>query len=169
MENAIKFLNLIQDSGIFRKYSVTNSAAISFYLDVDSTNTLDVLFINSDDDIKSTLKKIYELAENKKYLQENNSIVVNNFTINFIEAENELLKEAVISSECMKVGRTKCQILKAEYLIALLLKSKDEKEKRILLRIIQEVEFDKDELKSILSYFKLKKKYSDIERIIINE
>lgn len=77
-------------------------------------------------------------AEKKSYKPYKEHIVIEEIPVQFIPVYNELVKEAVENSADEKYGKTKTRILKAEYLIAIMLqtfRSKDREKIKILIHL----------------------------------
>lgn len=160
MEKVIKIINGMQRTGLIGKYAIGGGIATVFYVEPILTYDLDIFFnpvIKEKNLI--TLSSIYNHLKRKGYHVDKEHIVIEGIPVQFIPVYNDLVKEAVEDATEIKYKRTKTRILKAEYLIVIMLQTFRPKDKERVIKLLDETKIDMMCLKEILQRHKLNKKF----------
>ncbi len=169
MEKTIEIINELQKEGLIRNYAIGGGIATIFYIEPILTYDLDIFFIPSEEKRITTLSSIYHWLRKKGYKPYKEHIVIEEIPVQFIPVYNELVKEAVENSADKRYGKTKTRILKAEYLIAIMLQTFRSKDREKIIKILDETEIDIDYLTKILQKYNLKEKFDRFMRLYYGE
>ena len=169
MEKTIEIINELQTEGLIRKYAIGGGIATIFYIEPILTYDLDIFFIPSEEKRITTLPSIYGWLRKKGYKPYKEHIVIEEIPVQFIPVYDELVKEAVENSADEKYGKTKTRILKAEYLIAIMLQTFRSKDREKIIKILDETKIDIDYLTKILQKYDLKEKFDRFMRLYYGE
>ena len=101
------------------------------------------------------LSPIYDYL--KKYPRQREHIIIEGIPVQFIPA-NGLEAEAIKTAKEIKYRGVKTKVIRAEYLIALFLKSGRRKDKEKVNMLLEQTKIDKRKLKKILENYSLKGK-----------
>ncbi len=105
------------------------------------------------------LSVIYQWAEEHGYKTENEHIVIEGLPVQFLLAYNELVKEALENRAEINIFNEKTYILKAEYLMAIMLQTGRLTDRERLARFFAEAEYDNELFHSIIKRFGLEDIY----------
>jgi len=169
VEKTIKIINGLQQEGLIGNYAIGGGIATIFYIEPILTYDLDIFFIPSEEKRITILSSIYDWLREKGYKPYKEHIVIEEIPVQFIPVYNELVKEAVENSADKKYGKTKIKILKAEYLIAIMLQTFRSKDRERIIKILDEAKIDMNYLTKILQKYNLKEKFDRFMRLYYGE
>jgi hypothetical protein len=166
MEKALKVIKELQEKGLIKNYAIGGGIAAIFYIEPILTYDLDIFFNPSgDSDGFLVLSSIYDYLKNKGYSSEKEHILIENIPVQFLPVYNELIEEAVDEADEINYKDTKTRILKAEYLIAIMLQTYRPKDKERIVKFLAEYDIDKIRLMDIVEKFNLKEQYENFLRL----
>jgi hypothetical protein len=166
MDKALKVINELKEKGLIKNYAIGGGIAAIFYIEPILTYDLDIFFNPSgDSDGFLVLSSIYDYLKNKGYSSEKEHILIENIPVQFLPIYNELIEEAVEEADEINYKNIKTRILKAEYLIAIMLQTNRPKDKERIIKFLEEYDIDKIRLMDIVEKFNLKEQYEDFLRL----
>jgi hypothetical protein len=157
MEKTIQVIEKAQNAGLFSSYAIGGGIAALFYIEPVATFDLDIFIIlpESSSPVIS-LSPIYSWFSDRGYKPSQEQIIIEGIAVQFIPVYNDLVKDGVLNATEKKYGNTPTRVLKAEYLIALMLQTYRSKDKERLSKFLQETTIDYPLLDSILLKYNLK-------------
>ncbi|MEE8423028.1 MAG: hypothetical protein V3S49_00650 [Thermodesulfobacteriota bacterium] len=166
MEETIKIINEVEKKGLVRKYAIGGGIATIFYVEPILTYDLDIFFIPTKEEKELTpLSSIYDYLKRKGYRLDKEHIIIAGIPVQFIPVYNELIKEAVENAIDHKYKKTETRILKAEYLIAIMLQTFRAKDKEKIIKFIDEARIENKSLTDILKRHGLIEKFERFMRL----
>jgi len=169
VEKTIEIINELQKEGLIRNYAIGGGIATIFYIEPILTYDLDIFFIPSEEKRITTLSSIYDWLRKKGYKPYKEHIVIEEIPVQFIPVYNELVKEAVENSADKRYGKRKTRIVRAEYLIAIMLQTFRPKDRERIIKILDEAKIDMNYLEKILQKYNLKEKFDRFMRLYYGE
>lgn len=166
MEKVIKVIEEIKKAGLIGKFAIGGGIATIFYVEPILTYDLDAFFIP----VKETkglitLSPIYYYLKKRGYNVDKEHIIIEGIPVQFIPVYNELVKEAVEDAIDMKYKEMKVRIIKAEYLVAIMLQAFRPKDKERIIKLMDEVKINMKYLKEILRRYRLSEKFEHFVKI----
>lgn len=150
----------MQSAGIIKKYALGGAVAAIFYIEPLLTYDLDVFFAPSEEDEGLlALSPVYSYLKGKGYKVEQEHILIEGIPVQFLPIYDELIKDAVDNAVQMKYKETSINVLRQEYLIAIMVQVFRPKDKERLIKFLNEGHYDKAYLKEILEKHNLKQKF----------
>ena len=166
MERALKVLNELQKSGIINDYAIGGGIAVAFYIEPVVTYDLDIFYITSyEENGLIALTSIYDWLRKRGYRESKEQVEIEGILVQFIPVYNKLIKEGLENAIEKRYKRTKTKILKAEYLIAIMLETYRPKDRERIVRIIDEADIDIRYTKQILKRHGLIKKFEHFMKL----
>jgi len=167
MEKVIKVLNEMKKRKLIEDYAIGGGIAAIFYAETILTYDLDIFFISSSaqEGKLITLSPIYDYFKDKGCRIDKEHIIIEGMPVQFIPVYNELVKEAVENAREIKYKGTKTKVLRAEYLISIMLQTFRPKDKERIIRLLDESKIDENYLKGILKKFKLDEKFESFKKV----
>ncbi len=167
MKKTLQIINSLIELGIIDKYAIAGGIAQFYYIEPSVTYDLDVIVhIFQEENVLNPLSQIYEWAEKNNFKLSREHIIIEGIPVQFLLAYNELVKEALDSSDQIKLFEEVTYILKPEYLMAIMLQTGRATDKERLAKFLNEAEYDKEKFFLILNRYellnifnKLKEKY----------
>jgi hypothetical protein len=157
MEKTIQVIVQAQNAGLFSSYAIGGGIAALFYIEPVATFDLDVFIILPESSSPLiSLSPIFSWFSDRGYKPSQEQIVIEGIAVQFIPVYNDLVKDGVLDAAEKKYGNTPTQVLKPEYLIALMLQTYRSKDKERLSKFLQETTIDYPLLDSILLKYNLK-------------
>lgn len=87
----------------------------------------------------------------------------------FIPVYNELIEEAVKEAVSIEYKDIETKVVRAEYLVAIMLQTSRPKDKERIVRFLDEEKVDMDNLTNILRKHKLEEKFKRLRRLFYEE
>ena len=169
MKKTIQKINSLVKLGIVEKYAIAGGIAQFYYIEPSITYDLDlIIHLPGEESVLDPLSKIYEWAKinNYKFLGEH--IIIEGVPVQFLLPYNDLVKEALNSSNEITLYDEITFILKPEYLMVIMLQTGRSTDKERLAKFLKEAEYDKEKFLILLNRFnlldsfnKLKTKYDE--------
>jgi len=160
MKLTLEKLNELCKLGLFERYAIGGGIAHFYYIEAGTTYDLDVLVImKTDQTLLISLTPLYDWARNEGYEVIEEHIVIEGVPVQFLPVFNDLITEAVEHAQEVKLFGVQTFIIKAEYLMAIMLDTYRAKDKERLLRFTSESSYSSELFESILIKFNLVKKY----------
>ncbi len=165
MEKTLKVLNNLEKKGLIKRYSIGGGIAVLYYTEPVLTYDLDVFcLLPSEKEELITLSPIYEYLRRKGCKMDGEHIVIEGIPVQFIPAYNKLIEEALKETIDIKYRQTETRIIRAEYLVAIMLQTYRPKDRERILLILDEIQIDMFYLESILERHGLQKKWHEFRR-----
>ena len=101
------------------------------------------------------MEAIYSWAKQNNFQFDGEHIIIEGIPVQFLLAYNDLVSEALGNAFEIKLFDEKTHILKAEYLMAMMIQTGRMVDKERLLRFISESEYDNTFLQSLLLKYNL--------------
>ena len=166
MEKALTVINELQEKGLIKNYAIGGGIAAIFYIEPVLTYNLDIFFNPSGDSSELlVLTQIYNYLKGKGYTPKKEHILIEGIPVQFLPVYNELIEEAVDEADQINYKGTKTRVLKAEYLIAIMLQTNRQKDRDRVIKFLDESEIDKNLLEKILLKFNMKEKLEKLKRL----
>ncbi|MBW1795426.1 MAG: hypothetical protein JRJ38_13525 [Deltaproteobacteria bacterium] len=165
MEKTLKVLNDLAKKGLIERYVIGGGIAVIYYAEPVLTYDLDVFcFLPTEREGLITLSPIYEYLGKKGYSVQGEHVAIEGIPVQFIPAYNELVEEAVNKAVEIKYERVKTRIVRAEYLLAIMLQTYRPKDRERMLLLLDEAQVDMLCLENILERHGLQKKWREFRR-----
>lgn len=165
MKKTIEIINSLEKEGVISGYAMGGATALLFYAEPDLTFDVDIFVLISSDKDKNgiiTLSPIYKTLEAKGYKAQKEHIIIEGIPVQFIPAYNPLVEEAVNDYSIKEYERVKVKVLKIEYLFAIMVDTNRPKDRGRILKLLDEVTYDKNLLKTILKRHSLLDKWEKL-------
>ena len=160
MEKAIKIINEMQALGIIKKYAVGGAVAAIFYIEPLLTYDLDIFFVPAEEsESLLALSPVYDYLKGKGYKPEQEHIIIEGVPVQFLPIYNDLVKEAVDNAVQIEYKDTIVNVLRLEYLLAIMVQTSRPKDKQRIIRFLDEGNFNETDLAEILLNHKLKARF----------
>jgi hypothetical protein len=165
MEKVIKIINEMQALGIIKKYAVGGAVAAIFYIEPLLTYDLDIFFLPAEEsESLLALSPVYDYLKRKGYKPEQEHIIIEGIPVQFLPIYNDLVKEAVDNAVQMKYKDTVVNVLRQEYLLAIMVQTSRPKDKQRIIKFLSEGNFNEVVLEEILNNHKLKTRFELFRR-----
>ncbi len=165
MKKALKVVNELKRKGIIKNYAIADGIAMVFYVEPVLTYDLHIFFVPHERPKKiMTLSPIYDALKKKGYKSRKEHVVVEGLPVQFIPAYNRLVEDAVDNAVDIKYQRIRTRVLRAEYLIAIMLQTSRAKDKERMIKLLDEARIDRRYLRRILRKHGLEGNFNRILR-----
>jgi hypothetical protein len=165
MEKAIKIINEMQALGIIKKYAVGDAVAAIFYIEPLLTYDLDIFFVPSEEsESLLALSPVYGYLKQKGYKPEQEHIIIEGIPVQFLPIYNDLIQEAVDNAVPIEYKDTNINVLRLEYLLAIMVQTSRPKDKLLINKILEEGNINETELEKILDKHELKATFDKYRR-----
>ncbi len=166
MEKALEVVNELEKNGVIGKYAVGGGIAAVFYIEPLLTYDLDIFFIPAKESRGLiTLSPIYDYLTGKGYQIEKEQIIIEEIPVQLIPVYNELTREAVENAVDTIYKQTPVRIVRAEYLVAIMVQTFRPKDKERIIKFMDEGELDSEYLRGILQRYNLSEKFEQLMRL----
>jgi hypothetical protein len=143
MDKAIKIIDEMQSKGIIKQYAVGGAVAAIFYIEPILTYDLDVFFVPSEEkEDLLALSSLYDYLKAKGYKTEKEHIIIEGIPVQFLPVYNELIEEAVDNAVPLKYKDTIVNVIRQEYLIAIMIQTFRPKDKERIIKFLNEGNID---------------------------
>lgn len=167
MEKTLQVLNNMEKDGIIKRYAIGGGLAVVYYTEPFTTFDLDVFCFLQTKAVKSadsiSLAPIYGYLQEKGYKPQDEHIVIEGVPVQFIPAYNELVEEALEEAVEIKYGETETRILRAEYLLGILLQTNRLKDRDRVRLLLGQAQIDQAKAQSILIEYGLLEKLNRLK------
>jgi len=132
-----------------------------YYIEPSVTYDLDlIVHVSGEEKTLDPLFCIYDWADKYGYKTENEHILIGGIPVQFLLAYNDLVKDALDNRNEVILFSEKTYILKAEYLMAIMLQTNRLSDRERFARFLVEAEYNKALFLNIIKKFDLQKEYS---------
>lgn len=160
MKKTLKKINELVENNIIERYTIAGGMAQFYYIEPSVTYDLDlIVHIPGEENILNPLSPIYHWANENGYKTENEHVLIEGIPVQFLLAYNKLVEEALQNRDEIIIFNEKTFILKAEYLMAIMLQTGRLTDKERLARFFIEAEYDKDQFLELIKRFGLEEVY----------
>ena len=164
MKKTLKKINNLVETGIIKEYALAGGMAQFYYVEPSVTYDLDLIvnLVNNENDLEP-LASLYKWANENNYHSEGEHILIVGIPVQFLLPYNKLVAEALKNRVQITLFEEKTFILKAEYLMAIMLQTWRSIDRERLIRFIDEANYDENRFNDILERFGLLNKYKDFK------
>jgi hypothetical protein len=161
MKKTLQIINSLVESDIINEYAIAGGMAQFYYVEPSVTYDLD-LIVNSEDTENSLtpLTSLYKWAKENNFKSEGEHIVIGGIPVQFLLPYNNLISEALKNRTRITIFEENTFIVKAEYLMAIMLQTGRATDKERLLRFFIEAAYDEKVFLDILKRFELVEQYN---------
>jgi hypothetical protein len=161
MKKTLQKINELLEKNIIEKYAIAGGMAQFYYVEPSVTYDLDlIVHISGEENTLTPLSNIYKWANDYGYKTENEHILIEGIPVQFLLAYNDLVKDALENRCEIILFDEKTYILKAEYLMAIMLKTGRLSDRERLARFLVEADYDKVLFTDIINQFDLQGLYN---------
>ncbi|HXE42908.1 MAG TPA: hypothetical protein VN516_07770 [Candidatus Baltobacteraceae bacterium] len=167
---ALKIINEMREAGVIGNYAIGGAVAATFYIEPTATYDIDI-FISFKNVPKSSivsLEPIYSYLKSRGYGVKDEHIVIENWQIQFLPADDDLYSEALQQAVEINVGEIKTRVMAAEHLMAIALRTGRGKDLIRLEQFVQDKAFNQTKLDEILTRHNLVAKWKQFYDKYIN-
>ena len=170
---ALVVINEMQAAGIIEQYAIGGAIAATFYIEPTATFDIDVFipFENAPKNQLVSLKKLCDYLLPLGYKAQGGHFLIGGWQVQFLPADDELYREALIQAVQKDAGGVKTWIMQAEYLMAIALRTGRGKDLIRLEQFVHHAAYKPLEFNQILERHKLvdkwqqfQKKYIEVEK-----
>lgn len=160
-----KLLEQMERENVLAEWAVGGSIGCMFYTEPFFTKDIDVfVYIEPTKLGLIDMSLIFDWLRNKGYKRfEGQSIIIEEWKVDFIPASEGLIGEAVKKARTVKVGEVNTKVMSAEHLIAIALQVGRRQDYARIEKLLQQGETSKNKLARILKRFGLYKKWESYE------
>ena len=159
MQKTIRVIDRLQKEGIIKEYAIAGGVAAIFYVEPILTYDLDIFFIPTKEEKIITLSPIYKWLKQNGYEPHEEHVIIEGVPVQFIPVYNELVKAAVIDAAKISYKDAKTKVIKAEYLLAIMLQTFRPKDKERIVKLLDEAKLNMAYLLKILGKHNLDEKF----------
>jgi len=160
MQKTIKIINELVEKKIIERYAIAGGMAQFYYIEPSVTYDLDlIVHIPEEENTLNPLSTIYDWANKNGFKTEYEHIVIEGIPVQFLLAYNKLVEEALQNRNEITIFNEKTFILKAEYLMAVMLQTGRLTDKERLARFFLEAEYEKEKFLELIKRFGLEEVY----------
>jgi hypothetical protein len=161
---AIRVINQMQADGVIGKYAIGGAVAAAFYdVEVASTYDIDIFipFENIPGSSLASLSPIFTYLINLGYKPDGAHIIIENWQVQFLPADDALYREALLQAIETEVGVVKTWVMTAEHLMAIALRTGRGKDLIRIGEFVQHEAYNANELNQILKRHNLVEKWQE--------
>ncbi|HRI46985.1 MAG TPA: hypothetical protein PK559_07775 [Ignavibacteriaceae bacterium] len=161
MKKTLQAVNCLLEKGIIQNYAIAGGMAQFYYIEPSITYDLDlVINIRDIKDSLNPLGEIYKWADENQFILDREHFIIEGIPVQFLIAYNDLISEALLNATGVVLFDENTFILKAEYLMAIMLQTGRLVDKERFARFIQEAEYDEEILESLIRKYNLQRPLS---------
>jgi len=157
MDKTLIVINRMLQEGLFRKYAIGGGIGALFYIEPMATFDLDIFILPVEEPAGLvSLSSLYNWTAKRGYAHVQEQIIIEGIPVQFIPAYNDLVMEAVAHSVEKKYKEVTTNVIRPEYLMAIMLQTSRPKDLNRLAMFLEESELSMDLLNAILDKYGLK-------------
>jgi hypothetical protein len=162
MEKVIEVLNRMQADGIVKKFAIGGGIAAIYYLEAYQTDDIDVFIwpVLVKESGLVSFGSIYSYLESLGYHPVKDSILVEDWLVQFLPASESIQEEAVAAAKRVAYGETRTFIFSPEHLAAELLRSGRNKDHIRVLALLESGKMDLNLFRDIVRRHGLVEKWN---------
>ncbi|MBI5875934.1 MAG: hypothetical protein HZB81_08875 [Deltaproteobacteria bacterium] len=156
-----KLLERMEKENVLTKWAVGGAIGCMFYTEPFFTKDIDVfIYVQPAGSGLIDMSPIFDWLKCKGYKKfEGQSIIIEEWKVDFIPASAGLVEEAVEKAKTVEAGEARIRIMSAEHLIAIALHVGRKQDYAKIEKILQQGNVDKNKMARILKKFDLYKKW----------
>jgi hypothetical protein len=160
-QNTLNVINQMRDAGVVGKYAIGGAVAATFYIEPTSTFDIDIFisFKNIPGNSLASPSKIYDYLLRRGYKSQGEHFIIAGWQVQFLPADDDLYKEALLQSVEAEVGGVKTWVMTAEHLMAIALRTGRGKDLIRLEQFVQHKVYNANKLNEILARHNLIEKW----------
>jgi hypothetical protein len=160
MEKTLAILNQLEQEGIIGHYAIGGAVAATRYIEPIQTYDLDIfVMLPVSPSGLISLTTVYERLERLGYSAQGESVVIEDWPVQFLPVFNPLTDEALAQALEVKFGATPTRVLSAEYLAAIMLDTGRPKDYTRLVQFFESGVLDRTILERIIDRHGLMEKW----------
>ncbi len=164
MQKTLQIINELLEKNIIESYAIAGGMAQFYYIEPSVTYDLDLIVnISGEENTLNPLAGIYGWANEYGYKTENEHIIIEGIPVQFLLAYNNLVEDALINRSEVILFDEKSFILKAEYLMAIMLQTGRLSDRERFARFLAEAEYNKTLFIEIIKKFNLQELYNKFD------
>jgi len=161
MKKTLQILNSLVESGIINEYAIAGGMAQFYYIEPSVTYDLDLIVNFKDTENSLTpLTSLYKWAKENNLKSEGKHIIIGGIPVQFLLPYNNLISEALKNRARITIFEENTFIVKAEYLMAIMLQTGRATDKERLLRFFIEADYNEKVFLDIIKRFELVEQYN---------
>lgn len=167
MKKTLQILNELVKNKILIEYAIAGGMAHFYYIEPSVTYDLDLIVsLAAVDNPLTPLNDLYMWANKNQLKTEGEHIVIAGIPVQFLLPYNDLVTEALANKLKVILFDEPTYILRAEYLMAIMLQTGRASDLERLTRFINESDYDKSKFNDIIQRFELLDKYDSFMKKI---
>jgi hypothetical protein len=165
VKQTLELINQMQADGVIGKYAIGGAVGATFYLEPAATQDLDIFVTlpTSSGGSLLSLSPIYDYLKARGGTAEDECIVIGGWPVQFLPPRDELEREAVAESVATKVEGALTQVMAAEHLVAIALRTGRAKDYSRIVQFIEQDAVDRERLQGILDRHGLSSRWKQFE------
>jgi hypothetical protein len=166
VKTTLEIVNRMQAAGIVGKYAIGGAVGATFYLEPSATLDVDIFVVlpTTAGSSLTSLAPIYEYLKTQGCQEQGEHILIEDWPVQFLPANNPLEKEALEQAVTADVEGTSTFVLSAEHLIAIALRTGRAKDYNGILQFLEQSSLNETKLKAILGRHQLESKWDEFRR-----
>lgn len=162
MEKVIQVLNRMQADGVIEKFAIGGGIASIYYLEAYQTDDIDVFVwpVLVGESGLISFGSIYAYLETLGYHPVKDSILIEDWLVQFLPASESVQEEAVVEAKRVAYGETHTSIFSAEHLAAELLRSGRSKDQIRVIALLESGKMDLNLFREIIRRHGLVEKWN---------
>ncbi len=152
MQGVLTVLNEMERAGVVGRYAIGGAVGAIFYMEPILTYDLDV-FVELSTTAGAgllTLAPVYDYLRGRGYAEEQEYVLIEGIPVQFLPTYDPLIEEALKEADDTFYEQTPTRVLRAEYLIAIMLQTGRDKDRQRLGAFVAQASFDEAYLEAIL-------------------
>jgi hypothetical protein len=162
MKTTLAVINQMVVDGVIGRYAIGGAVGALFYLEPSDTADIDIFvtFGKSADKALISLTPIYTYLRNHGYTElRKEGIVIGDWPVQFLRADDALGTEALAAAVTTEVEGVPTQVMTAEHLVAMALRTGRGKDYLRILSFLNSSRLDRNKLDAILKRHDLVEKW----------
>lgn len=155
LADILRAANGLAEAGLIEDWALGGALAAIYYIEPFTTYDADIFFIPKDKGLTAGIPAIFNQLQSQGWQVEGEHLLVHGFPVRFLAASG-LTEEAVREAEHIDYEGVPARVFRAEHIIAIAASVGRAKDKARIEQFLQQADFDKSCLESILQRYKLK-------------
>ncbi|HEX9112099.1 MAG TPA: hypothetical protein VF845_11515 [Terriglobales bacterium] len=166
MRATLETINQMRADGVIGKYAIGGAVGATFYLEPAATIDVDIFVTlpTGPRGLLLSLAPLYDYLKARGCAAEAEHIVIGGWPVQFLPPSDDLEREAVAESVATTVEGVPTQVMSAEHLVAIALRTGRAKDHIRILQFMEQKAADRGRLQSVLERHGLTSKWKQFER-----
>ncbi len=170
MEKTLAVINQLEQEGLIGRYAIGGAVAATRYIEPIQTYDLDIFVVLPvPPSGVISLTPIYAYLTQRGYAPQGESIVIEDWPVQFLPVYDELTEEALAQAIEVEFGSTPTRVLSAEHLAAIMLKTARPKDHARLIQFFEFNALDLATFEEIVARHGLTAKWESFQKRFLNE